>query len=75
MKVINSIDPIVIIGAGPAGIATAIEAIKRGYKAENITILEKSGEVAHMIATKYPDENLCLQTTKKELPNALVIYA
>ena len=34
-----SIHQIVIIGAGPAGIATAIEAIKRGQSVEDIVIL------------------------------------
>lgn len=50
------IHPVCIIGAGPAGIATAVELIGRGHRSEDIIILEKSGEVAHMIATKYPDE-------------------
>lgn len=71
MKVINSIDPIVIIGAGPAGIATAIEAIKRGYKAENITIIEKSGEVAHMISSKYPDEKPVLANYKERISECI----
>ena len=39
---------VVILGAGPAGISTAVEAIKKGFKAEEILILEKFDEVAYM---------------------------
>jgi thioredoxin reductase (NADPH) len=63
--------PIVIIGAGPAGISTAIEAINRGYKPEEIIILEKFGQIAHMINTKYPDEKPILSNYKGRLAACL----
>lgn len=62
-----SVFPIVIIGAGPAGIATAIEAINRGYKTDDIIIVERSGEIAHMISQKYPDEKPILANYKGRL--------
>lgn len=58
---------IVILGAGPAGISTATEAIKRGFKAEDILILEKFGEIAHMISSKYPDEKPVLANYKNKI--------
>lgn len=61
------IHPVIIIGAGPAGIATAVEVMNRGYKAEDIIILEKSGEIAHMIAAKYPDEKPVLANYKERM--------
>lgn len=61
------IHPVCIIGAGPAGIATAVELLDRGYRSEDIIILEKSGEVAHMIATKYPDEKPVLANYKNKM--------
>lgn len=63
--------PIIIIGAGPAGIATAIEAINRGYKPEDIIMLEKFGEIAHMINTKYPDEKPVLSNYKGRMAACL----
>lgn len=63
--------PIVIIGAGPAGIATAIEAINRGYKPEDIIMLEKFGQIAHMINTKYPDEKPILSNYKGRMAACL----
>lgn len=65
------IHPIVIIGAGPAGIATAVEALKRGYKSDEIILIEKSGEVAHMISTKYPDEKPVLANYKERMVECL----
>ena len=65
------IHPVIIIGAGPAGIATAVEVINRGYKAEEIIILEKTGEVAHMIATKYPEEKPVLANYKERLAECI----
>jgi flavin-dependent dehydrogenase len=35
---------VVILGAGPAGISTAVEAIKKGFRPEEILILEKFDE-------------------------------
>ena len=66
-----SVIPIVIIGAGPAGIATAIEAMGRGFKSEDIMIIEKSGEVAYMISSKYPDEKPVLANYKGRLAACL----
>jgi thioredoxin reductase (NADPH) len=66
-----SVFPIVIIGAGPAGIASAIEAIKRGYKAEEIIILEKSDEIAHMVSSKYPNEKRVLANYKGRISECL----
>ena len=63
----TAIHNVVIIGAGPAGIATAIEALKNGIKAEDILILEKSGEIAHMINSKYPDEKPILANYKNKI--------
>jgi len=57
---------IVILGAGPAGISTAVEAIKKGFKAEEILILEKFDEVAHMIASKYPKEKTVIANYKNK---------
>lgn len=63
--------PIVIIGAGPAGIATAVEAINRGFKSEEIILIEKSGEIAHMISKKYPDEKAVLANYKGKMAACL----
>jgi thioredoxin reductase (NADPH) len=63
--------PVVIIGAGPAGIAAAIEAMNRGFSSEEIVIIEKSGEIAHMIYTKYPDEKPVLANYKGRLAACL----
>ena len=65
------IHPVIIIGAGPAGIATAVEVLNRGYKASDIVILEKSGEVAHMIAAKYPDEKPVLANYKERMAECI----
>ena len=65
------IHPVIIIGAGPAGIATAVEVLNRGYKKEDIIILEKSGEIAHMIAAKYPDEKPVLANYKERIAECI----
>lgn len=65
------IHPVIIIGAGPAGIATAIEVLNRGYKNQDIIILEKSGEIAHMIAAKYPDEKPVLANYKERMAECI----
>jgi thioredoxin reductase len=62
---------VIIIGAGPAGISTAVEAIERGVKSEDILILEKSGEVIHMIASKYPDEKAVLANYKNKVAESI----
>jgi thioredoxin reductase (NADPH) len=56
--------PIVIIGAGPAGIGTAVEAVRLGYRPDQIVILEKSGQIADMIVRKYPEEKRVLANYK-----------
>lgn len=61
------IHQIVIIGAGPAGISAAVEALNKGFSPEDILILEKSGEIAHMIASKYPDEKAVLANYKNKV--------
>ncbi len=65
------IHPVIIIGAGPAGIATAVEVLNRGYKSDDIVILEKSGEIAHMIAAKYPDEKPVLANYKERMAECI----
>jgi thioredoxin reductase (NADPH) len=64
IKQLKGITPIVIIGAGPAGIGTAVEAIRRGYRPDQIVILEKSGQIADMIVRKYPEEKRVLANYK-----------
>ncbi|EQC49014.1 pyridine nucleotide-disulfide oxidoreductase [Bacteriovorax sp. BSW11_IV] len=67
----SPITPIVIIGAGPAGIATAVEAMNRGYKNSEIVLLEKSGEVGHMIQSKYPNEKPVLANYKERMAECI----
>lgn len=49
---------IVIIGAGPAGISMAVEAVNAGISSENILILEKAEEHSFTIKKYYPDNKL-----------------
>ncbi|RLA62206.1 MAG: cbb3-type cytochrome oxidase assembly protein CcoS [Epsilonproteobacteria bacterium] len=49
---------LVIIGAGPAGIAVAAEAIKSGISQDKILILEKSSEHSASIRRFYPEKKL-----------------
>lgn len=65
------IHPVIIIGAGPAGVATAVEVLNRGYKANEVIVLEKSGEVAHMIAAKYPEEKPVLANYKERMAECI----
>jgi len=58
---------VIILGAGPAGISAAVEAIKRGIKSNEILILEKFGEVAHTIVSKYPNEKAVLANYKNKV--------
>jgi len=46
---------IIIIGAGPAGISTAVEATKAGVSPEKILIIEKAEEHSFTIRKYYPD--------------------
>lgn len=47
---------LIIVGAGPAGIATAVEACSAGVPGERILILEKGPEHSYAIRKFYPDE-------------------
>jgi thioredoxin reductase (NADPH) len=49
---------IIIIGAGPAGISMAVEAINAGISTEKILILEKAEEHSFTIKKYYPDNKL-----------------
>lgn len=49
---------IIIIGAGPAGISMAVEAIDAGISTEKILILEKTEEHSFTIKKYYPDGKL-----------------
>lgn len=49
---------IVIIGAGPAGISMAVEAINAGISLDKILILEKAEEHSFTIKKYYPDNKL-----------------
>lgn len=67
----SPITPILIVGAGPAGIATAVEAINRGYKSSDIVLIEKSGELSHMIQSKYPNEKPVLANYKERMAECI----
>lgn len=49
---------LIIIGAGPAGLAMASEAILSGLKSEEILVLEKSNSHNESIRRYYPEEKL-----------------
>ncbi len=49
---------IVIIGAGPAGISVAVEAVNAGISADKILILEKAAEHSFTIKKYYPENKL-----------------
>ena len=49
---------VVIIGAGPAGIAMAAEAVKAGIPSESIIIIEKSEAHSFSIRKFYPEQKL-----------------
>jgi thioredoxin reductase (NADPH) len=51
-------EEIIIIGAGPAGISMAVEAVNAGISTENILILEKAEEHSFTIKKYYPDNKL-----------------
>ena len=46
---------IIIIGAGPAGISMAVEAVNAGISNDKILILEKAEEHSFTIKKYYPD--------------------
>jgi thioredoxin reductase (NADPH) len=49
---------IIIIGAGPAGISMAVEAVNAGISTDKILIIEKSEEHSFTIKKYYPDNKL-----------------
>ncbi|HZW38612.1 MAG TPA: NAD(P)-binding domain-containing protein [Ignavibacteriaceae bacterium] len=49
---------IIIIGAGPAGISMAVEAINSGINKDKILIIEKTTEHSFTIKKYYPDKKL-----------------
>jgi len=49
---------LVIIGAGPAGLAVAVEAIKSGIPSDKILIIEKSSDHSASIRRFYPETKL-----------------
>ena len=49
---------IIIIGAGPAGISMAVEAVNAGISKDKILILEKAEEHSFTIKKYYPDNKL-----------------
>ncbi|MBN8555181.1 MAG: NAD(P)-binding domain-containing protein [Deltaproteobacteria bacterium] len=55
---------IIAIGAGPGGIATAIEAIEMGMKSEDILILEKGEVPIDAIRKFYPDKKMTIANYK-----------
>lgn len=50
-----SIYSMAIIGTGPAGISTAVEAVQNGIDPSEILFIEKFGEPCHSIKVKYPN--------------------
>ena len=60
----TSLYKVAIIGAGPAGIACAVEAIKKGVSPNEILFLEKFNEILHSIKVKYPDNKPVLANYK-----------
>jgi thioredoxin reductase (NADPH) len=49
---------IIIIGAGPAGVSMAVEAVNAGISTDKILILEKAEEHSFTIKKYYPDNKL-----------------
>jgi thioredoxin reductase (NADPH) len=47
---------LLIVGAGPAGISTAVEAREAGIEADRILVLEKGPEHSYAIRKFYPDD-------------------
>lgn len=55
---LQSLYEIVIVGAGPAGISLAVEAVKKGIRPESIIVLEKFQDHSWSIRKFYPDDKL-----------------
>ena len=49
---------LIIIGAGPAGISMAAEAIRSGIDSSDVVVLEKAGEHSFSIRKFYPEQKL-----------------
>lgn len=54
----QSLYEIVIVGAGPAGISLAVEAVKKGIKRDRMVVLEKFEDHSWSIRKFYPDDKL-----------------
>lgn len=49
---------LIVIGAGPAGISMAVEAVVQGISSERVLIIEKAREHSWIIRKYYPEEKL-----------------
>src|SRR4051812_38529959 len=54
----------IIVGAGPAGIATAIELIEAGVSPKEILVLEKGPHSIDAIRKFYPDKKMTIANYK-----------
>ncbi len=59
---------LVIIGAGPAGISMAVEAVKSGISKDKILIIEKAEEHSFTIKKFYPDKKIVTANFKGFTP-------
>ena len=55
---------VVVVGAGPAGIAVGVECIEAGISSEDVLILEKGEHCADAIRKFYPDKKMTLANYK-----------
>jgi thioredoxin reductase (NADPH) len=60
----HSLYEMVIVGAGPAGISMAVEAVEQGIAADKIVLLEKSEDHSYSIRKFYPDNKLVTSNYK-----------
>lgn len=58
---------LVIVGAGPAGIAVAVEAIRSGTPASKILLIEKAPEHSYSIRKFYPESKLVTANYKGQV--------
>ncbi len=63
---VNKIYDLIIIGAGPGGIALAAEAISNGINRDNILLLESADKNSWMMRKLYPDQKLVTANFKGE---------
>ncbi|MFN4111165.1 MAG: NAD(P)-binding domain-containing protein, partial [Ignavibacteria bacterium] len=61
----------IIVGAGPAGISTAVEAINAGISSEKILIIEKAEAHSFTIRKFYPQSKPVTANYKGMEANAL----